>query len=411
MSKILPLITLLVLLSPNLFNARETLETSISPTPLPYQGYPPPLDPKLVELREVILHFKSTITCDPKRVTETWCPETSPCKYKGFYCGHPPKENHTTTVASIDFNGFGLCAPTVSGFLDKFVDLALFHVNSNNFSGTVPDVSKLRYLYELDVSNNKLSGNFPMAVFQIKNPVFLDLRYNNFCGYVPPEVFTLPLDVLFINNNAFDQSIPSNLGASPVAYLTLANNRFTGSLPTSIKNVSSTLKEILFLNNNLTGCLPYEIGYLNKATVFDVGGNSITGQIPCSFGCLKSIQQLNLAGNLIYGMVPEEVCALGGLRNLSLSDNYFTEIGPVCESLVGTVLNIDKNCIYGFPNQRSPEECYAFLSRPKYCPTIDYVPCKAHSYGTPELPAAPPPAHSPTYSALVEHNHRRLLSA
>ncbi|KAK1269490.1 hypothetical protein QJS04_geneDACA006371 [Acorus gramineus] len=406
MSKILPLITLLVLLlNPNLFNARETIETPIFPTPLPYQGYPPPLDPKLVELREVILHFKGTITCDPKRVTDTWHPEKSPCEYKGFYCGHPPKENHTYTVASIDFNGFGLCAPTVSGFLDKFVDLALFHVNSNNFSGTVPDVSKLRYLYELDVSNNKLSGNFPMNVFTIRDPVFVDLRYNDFSGRVPLRVFTLPLDVLFINNNAFNRRIPRNLGSSPVAYLTLANNGFIGPLPTSIKNVSNTLKEVLFLNNKLTGCLPYEIGYLKKATVFDLAGNRITGQIPYSFGCLRSIQRLNLAGNLLYGKVPEEVCALGALRNFTLSDNYLTEIGPVCESLVGTVLNIDDNCIDGYPNQKSPEECHAFLSRPKNCPVIDYVPCKKHSYSTPEHPAAPPPALSPTYSAL----HRRLL--
>jgi hypothetical protein len=30
-------------------------------------------------------------------------------------------------VASIDFNGFGLCAPSLAGF----PDLALFHANSN----------------------------------------------------------------------------------------------------------------------------------------------------------------------------------------------------------------------------------------------------------------------------------------
>ncbi|KAK1275984.1 hypothetical protein QJS04_geneDACA001590 [Acorus gramineus] len=371
------------------------------------------------ETAALILQFKRTITCDQKEVTKSWCPDKSPCDYTGFYCGRPPKDNKTTTIASIDFNGYGLCAPTLNGFLDKFPDLALFHANSNNFSGTVPDVSKLQYLYELDLSNNRFKGNFPMTVLQIQDPVFLDLRFNQFCGSVPPQVFTLPLDVLFINNNGFYYNIPYALGATPAAYLTLANNHFTGPIPSSIKNTSNTLLEVLFLNNQLSGCLPYEIGYLSKATVFDAGFNLITGPIPSSFGCLTSIQQLNLAGNFLYGKVPEEVCDLGSLRNLSLSNNYFTEIGPVCESLVGTILNIDKNCIPGFPKQRSALECHAFLSKPKYCepkPYQLYPPCKLHGYAAAarELPAAAKttvaaPDYSPAYSTLNKHNNHRQL--
>ncbi|KAK1268670.1 hypothetical protein QJS04_geneDACA006369 [Acorus gramineus] len=431
MFKILLFITLLVLLNPNpsissaptphgyhpLPSHGAYPPEDLSPPPLPPPPPPqPPLDPKLEAARTVILQFKSTITSDPLGVTNTWLSGNSPCNYTGFFCGNPPKENQTTTIASIDFNGFGLAAPTVSGFLDQFTELALFHANSNNFSGYLPDVSNLQYLYELDLSNNKLSGKFPMEVLQITDPVFLDLRYNNFYGVVPPQVFTLPLDVLFINNNAFDNYIPHNLGATSAIYLTLANNHFTGPIPGSIKNVSSTLKEVLFLNNDLTGCLPFQIGYLKNTTVFDAGGNRLTGPIPCSFGCLTSIQQLNLAGNQLYGKVLEEVCALGSLQNLSLSDNYFTELGPTCQSLVGSVVNVDKNCIPALPNQRSPAECHAFLARPKYCPTRwgpDNVPCKLPSQGTPVFeappPPPPPPALSPAYSALVKHKRRRIL--
>ncbi|KAK1292785.1 Uncharacterized protein QJS10_CPB17g02344 [Acorus calamus] len=293
MFKILLFITLLVLLNPNpSISFAPTPHgyhpspshgayppEDLSPPPLPPPPPPPPsLDPKLETARTVILQFKSTITSDPLGVTNTWVSGTSPCNYTGFFCGNPPKENQTTTIASIDFNGFGLAAPTVSGFLDQFTELALFHANSNNFSGYLPDISNLQYLYELDLSNNKLSGKFPMEVLQITDPVFLDLRYNNFYGVVPPQVFTLPLDVLFINNNAFDNYIPHNLGATTVLYLTLANNHFTGPIPGSIRNLSSTLKEVLFLNNDLTGCLPFQIGYLKSATVFDAGGTASPGR-------------------------------------------------------------------------------------------------------------------------------------
>lgn len=51
------------------------------------------------------------------------------------------------------------------------------------------------------------------------------------------------------------------------------------------------------------GCLPYEIGLLKKATVFDVGNNLLTGPLPCSLACLESIEQLNFAGNYLYGEV------------------------------------------------------------------------------------------------------------
>ncbi|KAK1301120.1 Uncharacterized protein QJS10_CPB13g00384 [Acorus calamus] len=390
----------------------------IPPFP-PAPQMPPPLNQKLLALRQVILRFKRTITCDPQRVTNSWLPNTSPCSYTGFYCGNPPKDR-TLTIASVDFNGYGICAPTINGFLDMFSDLALFHANSNNFSGSVPDVSKLQYLYELDLSNNLLKGNFPMTVLRIQDPVFLDIRFNQFSGSVPPQVFTLPLDVLFLNNNGFYYNLPYDIGATPAAYLTLANNRFTGPIPASIKNTSNTLREVLFLNNRLSGCLPYEIGYLKKATVFDAGFNLLTGPIPCSFGCLTSIQQLNLAGNFLYGKIPEEVCELGSLRNLSLSDNYFTEIGPVCQSLVGTILNIDQNCIPGFPKQRSAFECQAFLSKPKYCepkPYERYPPCKLNGYAAAparELPAAAKttvaaPDHSPVYSTLNKRNNHRQL--
>ena len=76
------------------------------------------------------------------------------------------------------------------------------------------------------------------------------------------------------------------------------------------------------MNNKLSGCLPYAIGLLKEATVFDAGFNRISGPIPLSFACLKKIEQLNLAGNLLYGGVPDLVCRLakfGNLANLSLS--------------------------------------------------------------------------------------------
>lgn len=209
---------------------------------------------------------------------------------------------------------------------------------------------------------------------------FLDIRYNSFTGSVPPQIFKQTLDVLFINNNNFIQELPDNLGATRALYLTLANNRFTGPIPKSIGSASSSLKEVLLLNNLITGCIPYELGFLRDATLFDAGNNLLTGPLPCSLGCLDKMEELNFAGNLLYGKVPEVVCELGNLVNLSLSNNYFTSVGPICRKLIKNgVLDLRKNCIQHLADQRSVEECALFFVNPRSCPhpaTFSLLPCK-----------------------------------
>lgn len=338
-------------------------------------------DQRLEVVYPVIQKFKSSITSDPQGMTKSWV-GSDICSYKGFYCDNPPDNTSAIAVASIDFNGFQLGAPTLDGFIDQLPDIALFHANSNNFRGTISTkISKLSYLYELDVSNNQLSGPFPMAVLSMNTLTFLDLRFNLFSGQVPPQIFTQNLDALFINNNDFTQSLPDNIGSTHILYLTLANNKFKGPIPRSLPKALSSLTEVLFLNNQLTGCIPHEIGLLEEARVFDAGNNQLTGPLPLSLGCLKNLQLLNLASNLLYGMIPEVVCGLENLVNLSLSDNYFINVGPLCMSLIQRgILDIRNNCIPGLPFQRSLIECAEFFAHPRMCSNMWFhsfnIPCK-----------------------------------
>ncbi|XP_027347708.1 uncharacterized protein At4g06744-like [Abrus precatorius] len=397
-----PLSTLMI----TLFLCLLIVDGQILETPSPSSSLIPDIlnfiDRRLAQVFPIIQNFKNTITSDPFRITATWVgPDI--CNYTGFYCDNPPDNLTATTIASIDFNGFHLSAPTLDGFIEQFPDLALFHANSNNFSGTIsPKIAQLKLLYELDLSNNLLSGVFPISVLNIPTLSFLDIRYNLFTGTVPPQIFMQKLDVLFLNNNNFILTLPSILGNTPVFYLTLANNKFTGPIPRSIGKASSTLIEVLLLNNLLTGCLPYEIGFLGNVTLFDAGGNLLTGSIPLSFGCLKKVEQLNLANNFLYGQVPEVVCALGNLANLSLSYNYFTKVGPLCKKLIKSgVLDVRKNCIFGLPDQRSVGECAAFFLIPRSCShhvSFNFMPCEIPPLC--ERPRERSKRHLLSYSAL-----------
>ncbi|XP_019195457.1 PREDICTED: uncharacterized protein At4g06744-like isoform X2 [Ipomoea nil] len=355
------------------------------PPPLP----PPPPPPKqppspsfpfpfetseLRRIERVIKRFRRTIIHDPTGITKTWTGKDQLCKnssaYIGYICYNTTKDNRLA-VGGINFNGRHLGNSTnplsLEKYVEQFKDLVVLHVNSNNFVGTIPSgisVSNLPTLFELDVSNNKLSGPFPEHVLAATNLTYLDLRFNTFHGQLPPQVFTLDLDALFLNNNGFSGSLPDNLGRTPVFFLTLANNYFTGQIPRSIGDASKYLLEVLFLNNELSGCLPWEIGKLKNATVFDASKNQLTGPIPHSFGCLKKLQILNLSTNKMYGAVPESLCVLGDLEELSLGSNYFTQVGEECRKLIAKkILDVKNNCILGLPNQRSPQECSDFFSK------------------------------------------------
>ncbi|XVF67535.1 hypothetical protein PTKIN_Ptkin10aG0129000 [Pterospermum kingtungense] len=376
------------------------------PPPSPPPPSPPPPPPcygggkygcfeneRLAKSFRVIQNFRMKLFDDDnsRKYTRTW-KGNDVCKYKGFFCDNYPEKfrsgGNQKSIAAVDFNGAkfhgkkGLLP--LNDFIEQLDQLAIFHANSNNFSGTVPtNVSRIKYLYELDLSNNKLSGNFPKEVLSAKNLTFLDIRFNKINGVVPQQVFDLDLDVLFINNNNLEQKLPENLGDTPVLYLTFANNKFTGHIPRSIGRAPNLL-EVLFLNNSLTGCLPYEIGNLSQATVFDVGTNKLTGPIPYSFGCLKKIELLNLANNQFYGEVPEIVCKLPKIENFSLSNNYFTQVGPACRDLImKKKLDVRNNCILDLPSQKSKAECAAFFSRKLQCErkeSFKWIPCMKGGY-------------------------------
>ncbi|KAK1405762.1 Leucine-rich repeat, plant specific [Heracleum sosnowskyi] len=321
------------------------------------------VDLKLSIVYPVIQNFKKIITSDPLGITKSWV-GSDICKYKGFYCDNPPYNTSAITLASIDFNGFQLSAPSLDGFLDLLPDIALFHANSNFFTGTISsNIANLPFLYELDISNNLFSGPFPTAILGMSSLSFLDIRFNMFTGSVPPQLFMKDLDALFINNNDFMQRLPDNLGGSHIILLTLANNKFFGPIPRDIAKALSSITEVLFLNNKLSGCLPYELGFLKEAVVFDAGNNQLSGPIPYSLGCLESVEVLNFAGNMFSG--------------------------PICRSLITKgVLDVRRNCIPGLPFQRSILECAAFFSRSRHCPyyaSYFYIPCWLPNFSSPPL--------------------------
>lgn len=258
---------------------------------------PSPVD-NLARDRATLQTFLKTLSPNSNNLAANWT-GTDVCRWDGITCAERP--DGVKAVAGIDFNQFQLTSSSgelpLTGLLDKLLDITFFHANSNGFTGSVPDVSALKYLYELDFSNNKLSGPFPKSVFGAPLTI-LDLRFNNFDGPLPQEIFTqTEMDLIFLNDNKFSGPIPET-GNIKTIYITLANNQLTGPIPTSLAK-NKSLKELLLLGNNLEGNVPEELCAL-PLDVLDVSKNpKLSGVLAPKCVELLNKKVLNITGTAL----------------------------------------------------------------------------------------------------------------
>ena len=110
--------------------------------------------------------------------------------------------------------------------------------------------------------------------------------------------------------------------------LNLFNNQLTGSIPSEIGYLTNLIN--LYLNNNqLTGPIPPEIGNLTNLTHLYLQSNSLTGSIPPEIGNLTNLTDLSLSFNSFMGSIPPEIGNLTNLTHLNLGFNSF--IGEIPE--------------------------------------------------------------------------------
>ncbi|CAI9100479.1 OLC1v1037592C1 [Oldenlandia corymbosa var. corymbosa] len=322
--------------------------------PMPSAG--PSDESKLSKAYTALQAWKSAITEDPLGILKNWV-GPNVCSYKGVFCSNTQDYMGNPTgqvIAGIDLNHANLQGILVTE-LSVLTDLSLLHLNSNRFTGSIPETFKdLVSLTELDLSNNQFSGPFPTTVLFIPNLLYLDLRFNTFSGNIPEDLFNKKLDAIFLNNNQFEGNLPQNLGNSPASVVNLANNKLTGDIPFSFGYTG--IKEILFLNNQLTGCIPEGVGQWTDLQVLDVSSNSLMGHLPDSISCLNTIEVLNFAHNKLSGVLPDLVCSLRNLLNLTVAYNFFSGFNHDCSRLsIG--FDISLNCIPGIGMQRPEPEC------------------------------------------------------
>ncbi|XP_021678528.2 receptor like protein 29 [Hevea brasiliensis] len=241
----------------------------------------------------------------------------------------------------------GLFGPIPSQ-ISYLKSLQILTLSQNRLSGPIPaGIFRLSSLVHLDLSYNILTGAIPTELGNLKNLVGLDLSYNSLIGTIPGTIGQLgSLQKLDLSSNALNGRIPDSIEKlSSLAFMALSDNRFSGTFPAGLPKLQSLqcfimddnpiniplpvefgklvkLQELRLANSGFSGTIPPSFSLLMNLSTLSLQNNRLIGEIPAGFGSLAHIYHLNLSRNLLGGVVPFDASFFKRLgRNLDLSAN------------------------------------------------------------------------------------------
>nr|VDD23032.1 unnamed protein product [Brassica oleracea] len=254
-------------------------------------------------------------------------------------------------------------------------------------------------LREVDLSNNKISGNFPtwlmennkelqvlrlennyLANFQLPKSThglgFLDVSVNKFNHLFPENIgWILPqLSIMNISGNGFQGNLPFSLSnMTEILYLDISHNNFQGKIPRGFLKecyfigslklshnrfsgevfpeevpAFSGISELFMDNNQFTGNIGKGLGNLQYLLVLDISNSSLLGVIPNCIGQLPQLTALLLSNNSLEGNIPTSLFNMSNLYLLDLSANRLSgDIPPHIISAMPSIVFLQDNNLSG----------------------------------------------------------------
>ncbi|XP_022850020.1 protein TOO MANY MOUTHS-like [Olea europaea var. sylvestris] len=270
--------------------------------------------------------------------------------------------------------------------------------NSALIGSIPPQISSLKSLQILTLSQNMLTGLIPVELFSLNSLLHLDLSYNRLTGTIPVQISNLRsllgldlkllvLQKLDFSSNSLTGSIPDSFQLlNSLIFLALSNNKLHGRFPrglTGLQNLQyfimddnpmfiplplefghlRKLQELRLANSGYSGTIPPIYSQLTNLSALSLQNNRLTGKISTAFGNLSHIYHLNLSRNFLGGVVPFNSSFLKRLgRNLDLSSNPGLCLSP--SEAFGVNVGIDvcgsnktASSIRPLKNSESPFQC------------------------------------------------------
>ncbi|GAU18477.1 hypothetical protein TSUD_366600 [Trifolium subterraneum] len=174
-------------------------------------------------------------------------------------------------------------------------------------------ICQLSSLLVLDLSNNKLTGSIPYCLHNIITMISNNASLDEFTIYNKDTDYTFGIDVpllaksnyldyykymhdIDLSNNHLSGRIPLEIfKLTALQSLNLSQNQLTGTISEEIGNMKA-LESLDFSNNTLLGQIPQSMSALSFLEVLNLSFNNLKGQIP-SGTQLQSFTSLSYMGN------------------------------------------------------------------------------------------------------------------
>ena len=231
--------------------------------------------------------------------------------------------------------------------LGNLNNLAELHLRRNRLSGHLPpELGNLSNIKKIYLGDNKLSGSIPSEWGSLINLKTLDLNNNRLSGDIPSEFRNLTnLLGISLGGHPFDLSKRNNFtgtldwisNSRNLIWVDLRYNNFEGNIPPSIGNFIP-LNSLNLMNNNFTGSIPKEFGNLYNLEYLYLSDNSLSGDIPMELSNLVppsgSLHYFAYCGNYFTGSLPIP------LRSAVTWSTYrYTYDGSACQRSFGVNLS------------------------------------------------------------------------
>ena len=239
---------------------------------------------------------------------------------------------------SIGYNDLGSGQDDDLSFLyplENNTVLEIFEIAGNHLGGVLPETlgNFSKNLRMMGFGRNQIRGTIPDGIGNLISLVALGLESNQLSGMIPSSIGKLQnLGYLYLDQNKISGSIPSSVGNMTsliAAHLEL--NSLHGSIPSNLGNCQNLL-ELGLSNNNLSGPIPKELLSIPLGTVsLNLSENHLTGSLPLEVGNLVHLGEIDVSKNRLSGEIPRSLGSCASLELLSLKGNFFK--GSIPESL------------------------------------------------------------------------------
>lgn len=156
--------------------------------------------------------------------------------------------------------------------------LKYFSLYKNSMDGGLHELTNLKAIQHLDVSNNEFSGTIRPEFGQLSSLRLLFMGDNDFApGPLPSSLANLSsLEDLSLRNSEIHDFFNASHLPKNLVYLDLGSNHMFGNVTSELGNLKRLEVLILNDNQNITGTIPSSIANLQKLRVAFLDGTSLT---------------------------------------------------------------------------------------------------------------------------------------